>query len=80
MPEKATDFKGKHILLAENNELNREIAVEVLNAFRIRNWQRRIFCWFEREKPVCHSFVSAIESCSRGFSSCAARALLSLCL
>ncbi len=48
--------------------------------FRIRNWQRRIFCWFEREKPVCHSFVSAIESYSRGFSSCAARALLSLCL
>ena len=44
--------------------------------FRIRNWQRRIFCWFEREKPVCHSFVSAIESYSRGFSSCAARALL----
>ena len=30
--------------------------------FRIRNWQRRIFCWFEREKPVCHSFVSALES------------------
>lgn len=24
------------------------------------------FCWFEREKPVCHSFVSALESCSPG--------------
>ncbi len=33
LPEKATDFKGKHILLAEDNELNREIAVEILNAY-----------------------------------------------
>lgn len=78
LPEKATDFKGKHILLAEDNELNREIAVEILNAFRIRNWQRRIFCWFEREKPVCDSFVSALKSCSRGFSPRAVRALLPL--
>ena len=33
LPEKATDFKGKHILLAEDNELNREIAVEILNDY-----------------------------------------------
>ena len=33
LPQKATDFKGKHILLAEDNELNREIAVEILNAY-----------------------------------------------
>ena len=33
LPEKATDFKGKHILLAEDNELNREIAVEILNGY-----------------------------------------------
>ena len=33
LPEKATGFKGKHILLAEDNELNREIAEEILNAY-----------------------------------------------
>ena len=33
LPKNATDFKGKHILLAEDNELNREIAVEILNAY-----------------------------------------------
>ena len=33
LPQKTTDFKGKHILLAEDNELNREIAVEILNAY-----------------------------------------------
>ena len=33
LPENATDFKGKHILLAEDNELNREIAVEILNGY-----------------------------------------------
>ena len=33
LPQNATEFKGKHILLAEDNELNREIAVEVLNAY-----------------------------------------------
>ena len=33
LPQNATDFKGKHILLAEDNELNREIAVEILNAY-----------------------------------------------
>ena len=32
-PQNATDFKGKHILLAEDNELNREIAEEILNAY-----------------------------------------------
>ena len=33
LPENPTDFTGKHILLAEDNELNREIAVEILNAY-----------------------------------------------
>ena len=33
LPQKTTDFKGKRILLAEDNELNREIAVEILNAY-----------------------------------------------
>ena len=33
MPQNATGFKGKHILLAEDNELNREIAEEILNAY-----------------------------------------------
>ena len=33
LPQNATDFKGKHILLAEDNELNREIAEEILNAY-----------------------------------------------
>ena len=30
LPEKNADFKGKQILLVEDNELNREIAVEIL--------------------------------------------------
>ena len=30
LPDKNADFKGKHILLVEDNELNREIAVEIL--------------------------------------------------
>ena len=30
LPEKNADFKGKHILLVEDNELNREIAMEFL--------------------------------------------------
>ena len=30
LPEKNADFKGKHILLVEDNELNREIAQEIL--------------------------------------------------
>ena len=33
LPREATDFAGKHVLLAEDNELNREIAVEILNAY-----------------------------------------------
>ena len=33
LPKEPTDFVGKHILLAEDNELNREIAVEILNAY-----------------------------------------------
>lgn len=28
--------------------------------------QKTHICWFEREKSVCHSFVSALESCSPG--------------
>ena len=26
--------------------------------------QKTHICWFEREKPVCHSFVSALERCA----------------
>ena len=33
LPEKNADFKDRHILLVEDNELNREIAVEILNAY-----------------------------------------------
>ena len=33
LPKEATDFAGKHVLLAEDNELNREIAVEILNSY-----------------------------------------------
>ena len=33
LPNGPTDFAGKHILLAEDNELNREIAEEILNAY-----------------------------------------------
>ena len=33
LPEKNSDFKGKHILLVEDNELNREIAQEILQEY-----------------------------------------------
>ena len=33
LPEKNADFKGKHILLVEDNELNREIAQETLREY-----------------------------------------------
>ena len=33
LPEKDSDFKGRCILLVEDNELNSEIAVEILNAY-----------------------------------------------
>ena len=33
LPQKAAEFEGKHVLLVEDNELNREIAVEILNAY-----------------------------------------------
>ena len=33
LPEKNADFKGKHILLGEDNELNREIAQEILREY-----------------------------------------------
>ena len=33
LPEKDADFKGKHILLVEDNELNREIAQEILREY-----------------------------------------------
>ena len=33
LPEKNADFKGKHILLVEDNELNREIAQEILHEY-----------------------------------------------
>ena len=37
LPKEPTAFAGKHILLAEDNELNREIAVEILNATALRS-------------------------------------------
>ena len=36
LPEKNADFKDKHILLVEDNELNREIAVEILREYGFR--------------------------------------------
>ena len=36
LPEKNADFKGKHILLVEDNELNREIALEILREYGFR--------------------------------------------
>ena len=36
LPEKNADFKGKHILLVEDNELNREIAQEILCEYGFR--------------------------------------------
>ena len=36
LPEKDADFKGRHILLVEDNELNREIAQEILREYGFR--------------------------------------------
>ena len=36
LPEKNADFKGRHILLVEDNELNREIAQEILREYGFR--------------------------------------------
>ena len=36
LPEKNADFKDKHILLVEDNELNREIALEILREYGFR--------------------------------------------
>ena len=36
LPEKNADFEGKHILLVEDNELNREIAQEILREYGFR--------------------------------------------
>ena len=36
LPEKDADFKGKHILLVEDNALNREIAQEILREYGFR--------------------------------------------
>ena len=36
LPKKSTDFKGRHILLVEDNELNREIAQEILREYGFR--------------------------------------------
>ena len=35
LPQNATDLKGMHILLVEDNELNREIAEEIMKAYGI---------------------------------------------
>ena len=36
LPDKSEDFKGKNILLVEDNELNREIAMEILGEYGFR--------------------------------------------
>ena len=36
LPQKDADFKGRHILLVEDNELNREIAQEILREYGFR--------------------------------------------
>ena len=36
LPKKSTNFKGRHILLVEDNELNREIAQEILREYGFR--------------------------------------------
>ena len=36
LPEMNADFKGRHILLVEDNELNREIALEILREYGFR--------------------------------------------
>ena len=36
LPNKSEDFKGKNILLVEDNELNREIAMEILGEYGFR--------------------------------------------
>ena len=36
LPNKSEDFKGKNILLVEDNELNREIAIEILGEYGFR--------------------------------------------
>ena len=36
LPEENADFKGRHILLVEDNELNREIAQEILREYGFR--------------------------------------------
>ena len=36
LPQKNADFKGRHILLVEDNELNREIAQEILHEYGFR--------------------------------------------
>ena len=36
LPEKNADFKNRHILLVEDNELNREIAPEILREYGFR--------------------------------------------
>ena len=36
LPDKDADFKGKHILLVEDNALNREIAQEILREYGFR--------------------------------------------
>ena len=38
LPEKNADFKDRHILLVEDNELNREIAQEILREYGFRRY------------------------------------------
>ena len=41
LPEKNVGFMGKHILLVEDNELNREIALEILREYGFRRYGRK---------------------------------------
>ena len=36
LPDTSADFSGKHLLLVEDNELNREIALEILGEYGFR--------------------------------------------
>ena len=45
LPNKSEDFKGKKILLVEDNELNREIAMEILASTASRSIRQKTVLW-----------------------------------
>ena len=45
LPEKNADFKDRHILLVEDNELNREIAQEILREYGFRSIRQKTVQW-----------------------------------